>query len=550
MGGAGLEPLAEISRTADFPDLEDTSGWNIYLDDTTVIEQVSEAVAAELKGKPSEEEKKLRDAYAWWGIPTNTQKALERTKEAERLGSLIDGKKGVLRTTSKRSLDLMGLGTWIRGLTRVPRKALQVYAGKAVHVLQFRRPLFSVMDVIFKAIGGGIDFVQMSRALAEEMLLLEALLPLAQTDLRAKVNPIVTWSDASETGGGTCFAARLSRAGMDEAMKLMETKEEESGFSATDSTDMKDQKVLVIDLFSGIGGLEVALEKAGVKASHSLFVESDPHCRRLLRRKFPGADFSGDIKKVDEAMIRKSLGKLHGITGIVVGGGSPCQGISKLSSERTHMQNVRSALFYEAVRVMDIVMKVANEAQVWVIKWLENVLADLKDVEEIGAMKIRPVLVESSEISRVRRPRLYWFSPGFTENDEVKVSQGPCYDRLHLEAPKEPLEIFLNEGTSWPAGERDEKMRFPTFTRSIPRKKPPPSPAGIETTDAAAQERWKDHGFRYPPYTYREEFMVKGEDNVLRPLCADEREVLMGFPRGFCRRKAPKALKKSRLWKI
>ena len=47
-----------------------------------------------------------------------------------------------------------------------------------------------------------------------------------------------------------------------------------------------------IDLFAGLGGLEVALEKAGVKVLHSLMVEKDVDCRRLLRRKYPGSDFA------------------------------------------------------------------------------------------------------------------------------------------------------------------------------------------------------------------------------------------------------------------
>ena len=41
------------------------------------------------------------------------------------------------------------------------------------------------------------------------MLLLEALRPIAQFDLKAKVDPTVACSDASEHGGEMCFASRL-----------------------------------------------------------------------------------------------------------------------------------------------------------------------------------------------------------------------------------------------------------------------------------------------------------------------------------------------------
>ena len=42
------------------------------------------------------------------------------------------------------------------------------------------------------------------------MLLLEALRPIAQFDLKAKVDPTFTCSDASEHGGEICFASLVA----------------------------------------------------------------------------------------------------------------------------------------------------------------------------------------------------------------------------------------------------------------------------------------------------------------------------------------------------
>ena len=135
--GAGLLGKAEIRKDALFPSLEDVPAWTIYLDDTTVIEKVSKSIAQELQGKPAEEQEKLRRVYEWWGIPTNTSKALERVRTAERLGAVLDGENGLLRASTKRALDLMGLGAWLRGQGTFSTTALQIYAGKAVHILQF-----------------------------------------------------------------------------------------------------------------------------------------------------------------------------------------------------------------------------------------------------------------------------------------------------------------------------------------------------------------------------------------------------------------------------
>ena len=170
----------------------------------------------------------------------------------------------------------------------------------------------------------------------------------------------------------------------------------------------------------------------------------------------------------------------------------------------------------------------------WVIKFLENVVPDANDIYEMSAaLKIHPFLVESGKFSRVRRPRLYWLSIPVGDPGDPTRGQGSSYDVLRLEATPEPVGSFLKQGTTWPAGEADGNLRFPTLTRSVPRRRPPFCPAGLDSTEAVTQDRWKENEFRYPPYVYAEQFLVKGNGDVLRPLAAAEREVLMGYPRGY-----------------
>lgn len=76
----------------------------------------------------------------------------------ERLGGFLDGEVGRVGVTTKRLLENLSLGLWLLGRRRCTRKALQVFAGKEVHTLQFRRPLFSVYDKIWKLIAGESDF--------------------------------------------------------------------------------------------------------------------------------------------------------------------------------------------------------------------------------------------------------------------------------------------------------------------------------------------------------------------------------------------------------
>ena len=90
------------------------------------------------------------------------------------------------------------------------------------------------------------------------------------------------------------------------------------------------------------------------------------------------------------------------------------------------------------------------------------------------------------------------------------------------------MENVLRPGYRWEAGERNPKLRFPTFTRAIRRTRPLPRPAGLGQTNEAAKKRWQEDSYRFPPYTYDERFMITTPRGQLRRLTADEREVLMG----------------------
>ena len=172
-----------------------------------------------------------------------------------------------------------------------------------------------------------------------------------------------------------------------------------------------EQQILVIDCFAGIGGLSQALFLAGIKVHHVVVIEQDPNCRRLHRARWPGCEFFNDITKIRRKDIEKVMRSVPGLTGVIAGGGSPCQGLSKLSSERQHLDDPRSALFFDLERVLGWVHEVAKEMKVWDLRFVENVVGDDEDIKTMSeALKRRPVMVCSSGLSRVRRPRLFWCS--------------------------------------------------------------------------------------------------------------------------------------------
>lgn len=79
----------------------------------------------------------------------------------------------------------------------------------------------------------------------------------------------------------------------------------------------------VLDLFSGIGGFALGLERAGGFKARA-FVEIDPFCRRVLAKHWPEVPIYDDVRTVDAAGLRAV-----GIERVdVVTGGYPCQPFS------------------------------------------------------------------------------------------------------------------------------------------------------------------------------------------------------------------------------
>lgn len=242
-------------------------------------------MAKELEGKSPEEQDRLRRAYTHWGIPYSVDKALTRARSAEKLGAVIDGDAGQLRGSTRRAVEGISLGVQLCSREYPVKKLAQVYAGKQVHTLQFRRPLFCIVDKLWKGIGESERTVKMSRGIIEEVLLAGCLEGMRFTDLRATLNGVVTASDACETGGGTVYANRLSARGLSDVIALEEKLEK--GVEDQIGEDSP-EVIVVIDFFAGIRKkVSRSLQMAKVPVAHLVVVEKDPDCRRVHRRRWP-----------------------------------------------------------------------------------------------------------------------------------------------------------------------------------------------------------------------------------------------------------------------
>jgi DNA (cytosine-5)-methyltransferase 1 len=96
----------------------------------------------------------------------------------------------------------------------------------------------------------------------------------------------------------------------------------------------------VLDLFSGIGGFSLGLERAGMRTV--AFCEIDPFCRRVLAKHWPGVPCHEDITKLRGA----DVGPVD-----VICGGFPCQDIS-LAGKGAGLEGDRSGLWRDYARLI------------------------------------------------------------------------------------------------------------------------------------------------------------------------------------------------------
>jgi DNA (cytosine-5)-methyltransferase 1 len=102
-----------------------------------------------------------------------------------------------------------------------------------------------------------------------------------------------------------------------------------------------------VSLFAGIGGFDLALQRAGVEVVAS--VEWDKHAQNILRQRFPETTVLGDIQEVTgEQLIQAGFTPDDGI----ITGGFPCQDLS-VAGKRAGLAGKRSGLFWEICRLLD-----------------------------------------------------------------------------------------------------------------------------------------------------------------------------------------------------
>ena len=194
----------------------------------------------------------------------------------------------------------------------------------------------------------------------------------------------------------------------------------------------------VLDLFSGIGGFSLGLERAGMKTVQ--FVENEPYCQKVLAKNFPGFPIHGDIKTFHYDKPVE-----------IISGGFPCQPYSQ-AGERRGKEDDRH-LWGEYFRIIQSVRSrwVVGENVSGIINMeLDQVLSDL----ESENYSCQSLVIQASAVNAPHRRDRVWIiarrnamgNSEYNGSSTAKESRSPS--SVSNNSPQGENKTFQSKGTS------------------------------------------------------------------------------------------------------
>ena len=166
---------------------------------------------------------------------------------------------------------------------------------------------------------------------------------------------------------------------------------------------------LVLDLWSGFGGLCLALLALGIHF-WALSAECDEQAAACAKTVMPSIVHTPRVEDISMEVLRPFLAKRK-IRGIIVGGGSPCQPHSRLNPRRKGLQDCRAD---QPVFLRNLLqsLRAAPECEdLEIIGFLENVIPEPDSLQCYSSwMGCAPVLIEACRCGWVSRRRAFWVS--------------------------------------------------------------------------------------------------------------------------------------------
>lgn len=171
----------------------------------------------------------------------------------------------------------------------------------------------------------------------------------------------------------------------------------------------------VLSLFSGIGGLELGLERAGMTTVGQ--VEIDPHCRQILAKHWPEVPQHDDVRSAIDWWRRELRPAVD-----VVCGGFPCQDLSnaRTNGARPGLDGDKSGLwnaYRDVVAHLEPRWVVVENISAWE-RWVSRVRSDLHG---LGYASVPLQLSAGSFGAPHKRPRVLVVAHPYGEGESLRA---------------------------------------------------------------------------------------------------------------------------------
>lgn len=277
------------------------------------------------------------------GVLCSEDKHVRQASVATELGVQIHGPAGLVGASAERiyRTTLATLALLCHGPPKV--KQLQIILGRWIFILQYRRVAMSVLSRSWDYMCHPRKRKNLWKLVCSELSHLVCLVPLLQFDLLTGFNPVVTCSDASETGGAVAIATGLSHAGSELASRISQP-----------SYEPLHAELLVVSCFNGLGGAFRAYDLVGVRAVGLISIEIDKAAVRVVRNTWPHALEVHDINEVNREMVASWANMFPRVTEVHAWGGFPCVHLSSARAGRRNLEGEGSNLFFKLVEVIEL----------------------------------------------------------------------------------------------------------------------------------------------------------------------------------------------------
>ena len=519
----GIPEATQISKTSGLPhwvvdscatgERKGKPWWHVYLDNYASGEVLKEAEVA-AGGELQQQVEKLWRAA---GIVSSQEKSVTNCSSATELGAHISGKGQWMGASPERLIKLCKATMWVADKSLLARKTMQILMGRWNFAMQFRRPYMSHFQTIWQLLSWQRPRKSMIDDAREELVFGMYGICLLHSWLGLRLDETVMCSDASMDGGAVAISRSLRPMG--------------EAFLTSQSPEARARRipVVVISLFNGIGGARRAYDVAGVEPMGLIMVDIHRPANRVSTKRWPAGTLWLDVRELSKEALENLILGFEECEEIHVWAGFPCVDLSSAKAGRQNLGGERSGLIYEALRILADLRSSYPHVRVHFV--VENVASmDIEARDQISELLgTEPFRVDPVLQAPLSRPRFCWTSLEVFEVEGITLEAKAGYHEMKVDGQWPPVEDWID-----PGGEPFyENVVYPCCMKAIKRDRPPPKPAGISRCDAATLERWRQDEYKFPPYQYKEGYLIWDKQSCCgRLLSVTERERLLGYGAG------------------